>query len=146
MIGHPSTCYFINIVNKNLLPNCPIAAADILAAEEVYGPDLGSLKGKTVRHKVDHVEANVTKVPCSIFAHCKDVTICADLMWVNGVPFLVSISRGIHFGTAEMVTGKSAKIVLKAVLQVKQIYAKRGFNLQTIVMDGEFECLSCPLL
>jgi Reverse transcriptase (RNA-dependent DNA polymerase)/Zinc knuckle len=144
-IGRPSTRDFINIVNKNLLPNCPITAVDIMAAEEVYGPDLGSLKGKTVRHKVDHVEATVTKVPCSIFARYKDVTVCADLMKVNGIPFLVSISRGIHFGTAEMVTGKSAKIVLKAVLQIKQIYAKRGFNLQTIVMDGEFECLRAQL-
>jgi Reverse transcriptase (RNA-dependent DNA polymerase)/Zinc knuckle len=140
-IGRPSTREFINIVNKNLLPNCPITAVDIMAAENIYGPDLGSLKGKTVRRKVDHVEAIVTDVPCSIYERYKDVTVCADIMKVNGIPFLVSISRGIRFGTVEMVERKSAKVVLKAIQQIKQIYAKRGFNLHTLVMDGEFECL-----
>jgi Reverse transcriptase (RNA-dependent DNA polymerase)/Zinc knuckle len=145
MIGRPSTKDYLNIVNKNLLTNCPITAADIMAAEEIYGPDLGSLKGKTVRHKVDHVDAEVTNVPCSIMERCKDVTVCADVMYVNKIPFLVTTSRGIRFGTAEMVERTSNKVMLKAILQVKQLYSKRGFNLHTIVMDGEFECLRAPL-
>ena len=48
MIGRPSTKDFIKIVQRNLLPNCPISAKDILAAEDIFGPNLGSLKGKTV--------------------------------------------------------------------------------------------------
>jgi hypothetical protein len=41
---------FIYIVTKNQLVNCPVTkAADIVAAEQIYGPDVGSLKGKTVR-------------------------------------------------------------------------------------------------
>jgi Reverse transcriptase (RNA-dependent DNA polymerase) len=140
-IGRPSTKDFLNIVNKHLLTNCPITAADIIAAEEIYGPDLGSLKGKTVRRKVDHVEAEVTKVPSSLLARHKDVTVCADVMFVNSIPFLVTVLRGIHFGTAEMIERKTAKVVLKAVQQVKQLYAKKGFNLHTLVMDGEFESL-----
>ena len=31
------------------LPNCPITKADILRADDVWGPNLGSLKGKTVQ-------------------------------------------------------------------------------------------------
>ena len=48
-IGRPSTSSFIHIVNNNLLPNCPVTKRDILAAEDIFGPDVGSLKGKTVR-------------------------------------------------------------------------------------------------
>jgi Reverse transcriptase (RNA-dependent DNA polymerase)/Zinc knuckle len=141
MIGRPSTHDYINIVNKNLLLNCPVTAADIRAAEEIYGPDIGSLKGKTVRRKVDHVEADATTVPCSILTRYKNVTVCADVMKVNGIPFLVTISRGIRFGTAEMIERTSATVVLRAVQQVQQIYAKRGFKLDTLVLDGEFESL-----
>jgi hypothetical protein len=36
-------------VEHNLIPNCPIGRSDILAAEDILGPNVHSLKGKTVR-------------------------------------------------------------------------------------------------
>ena len=47
-IGRPGTCLFINIVQRNIIPNCPITPKDTVAAEPIFGPDIGSLKGKTV--------------------------------------------------------------------------------------------------
>jgi hypothetical protein len=47
-IGRPSTRNCMPIVDKNLLVNCPITRADVLAAEDIMGPNLGSLKGKTI--------------------------------------------------------------------------------------------------
>jgi hypothetical protein len=46
-VGRPSTKDFLWIVARNQLPNCPITRDDILAAEDIFGPDIGSLKGKT---------------------------------------------------------------------------------------------------
>jgi Zinc knuckle len=56
IIGRPSTREFMQIVDKNLLPNCPVTRADIVAAEKIFGPDLGILKGKTVRKSTEHVD------------------------------------------------------------------------------------------
>eukprot|EP00978_Attheya_sp_CCMP212_P000960 scaffold2009_cov64-Attheya_sp.AAC.1 len=53
IIGRPSTRTFMHIVEKNLLPNCPITKRDIVAAEAILGPNVGSLKDKTVRTKAD---------------------------------------------------------------------------------------------
>jgi hypothetical protein len=50
-VGRPSTKDFLRIVARNQLPNCPITQDDILVAEDIFGPDIGSLKGKTARHK-----------------------------------------------------------------------------------------------
>ena len=47
-IDRPSTKQFICIVTINQLPNCPITKVDILAAKHIFGPDVGSLKGKTI--------------------------------------------------------------------------------------------------
>jgi len=42
---------FIHLVDNNLLSNCPVTKMDILAAEHIFGPDLGSLKGKTTQER-----------------------------------------------------------------------------------------------
>ena len=49
IMGRPSMHSYIKLVEKNLLPNCPITCKDILAAEDISGPDISSLKGKTIR-------------------------------------------------------------------------------------------------
>ena len=48
MIGRPRTRIFMKIVDNNLLTNCPINRSNIAAAENIFGPDVGSLKRKTV--------------------------------------------------------------------------------------------------
>ena len=48
-IGRPTTKDFIHYVTANLIPNCPITVQDITNADFLWGPDLGSLKGKTTR-------------------------------------------------------------------------------------------------
>lgn len=48
-IGRPSTEDFPQTVDQNQLPNCPMTRQDVMAAEDAFGPDLRSLKGKTVR-------------------------------------------------------------------------------------------------
>ena len=49
IIGRPTTQAFIYFIENNLLPNCPVNRRDVLRAEHIFGPDIGSLKGKTVR-------------------------------------------------------------------------------------------------
>jgi len=41
-----------------MLPNCPITKANIICAEEILGPNLGSLKGKMTRTKPSKVVIN----------------------------------------------------------------------------------------
>jgi len=47
IIGRPSTQDLISYVDKNLIPNCPVTRQDILRAEDIFGPNIGSIKGKT---------------------------------------------------------------------------------------------------
>ena len=88
----PSTADFIRIVEKNQLPNCPIGRKDILAAEDIFGPDVGSLKGKTPRTTQDQVEVPLIDLPPDLAERYKDVTLSVDVMKVNGIPFLMSLS------------------------------------------------------
>jgi hypothetical protein len=141
IIGLPSTRDFVNIVNKNLLLNCTVTAADIKATKHIYSPDVGILKEKTVRRKADEVLVPFTDVPSSKIERYQDITVSADIMKVNGMSFFMSISQYIKFGTAEFIESHHAKVILKAVTHLRNVYAKGDFRIVTILMDGEFESL-----
>ena len=67
------------------------------------------------------------------------VTIAVDVMFVNGIPFLVSVSRRLKFLTCERIQKRTRPVLLKGVNNIAKIYKKRGFVVRTAFMDGEFE-------
>jgi hypothetical protein len=140
MIGRPSTKEFIKIVDKNLLPNCPITRRDVQAAEDIFGPDIGTLKGKTIRWAPNTVHPNMVDFPDELKQY-QSVTLCADIMFINKLPFLVTCSRNIKFDTAELLENRERKSILQALTKVIRIYKARGLDVQFMLMDGEFEPL-----
>jgi len=146
IIGRPSTRDYIRIVESNQLPNCPVTVKDILTAEQIYGPNLGSLKGKTVWRQESHVAGNQVELPMTILDEFRNVLLCIDIMFVNGIPFLMTISRAIKFGTAEMLNRRDIPHLMKAIRNVIALYAKRGFRVVTIHADNEFEAVRPELL
>jgi len=45
-MGHPFLKTFIQMIDGNLLKNYHVIRYNIIAAENIFGPDLGDLKGK----------------------------------------------------------------------------------------------------
>ena len=140
-IGRPSTRTFINIIDEKLLANCPVTRRDVEIAEEIFGPDVGSLKGKTVRRGGQRVTTHMVDIPATILTHYRNVTLACDIMFINKIPFFVTMSRHLRFCTAENITNQKQKTLLASVKQVKSAYMKRGFVLTHVLMDGQFEPL-----
>jgi len=103
VIGTPSTEDFIKYVKGNMIPNCNITRQDILRAEDKFGPNLGSIKGKTTRRPMQHVNITWTRVPQEILQKYGEVTLAIDIMAINKIPFMITTSRHIHFGTAKLI-------------------------------------------
>jgi hypothetical protein len=72
--------------------------------------------------------------------HYRDVTLCIDIMFVNRIPFFMSISRKIHFITAEVLDNQKQATLIKALRRIHGIHRKRGFRINLILGDSEFEC------
>ena len=100
IIGRPSTKRFLYLASNKLIKNSDVTTQDINNAEFIFGPDRGSLQGKTTRQGSDQVRSGaMVPIPATIMEHYRSVTLYIDVMKVNKMPFLVTISRAIKFGT-----------------------------------------------
>jgi len=142
IIGCPSTADYIKYVEQGLIPNCPITKEDIICAEDILGPNLGSLKGKTTRKTPDRVTLHALEnLPSELLSEHRNVTIMVDIMYINGIPFIMTTSRAIHFGTAEMIKNETKSTIIKSLQQIINTYHGRGFEIKHILGDWQFECI-----
>ena len=63
MMGNPSEKDYKTMVSNKLTPECPITSTDITNARAIFGPDLLSVRGKTVRTTPALVVADYVAVP-----------------------------------------------------------------------------------
>ena len=137
--GQPIKRIF-HAVDNNILQNLPILREDVIMAEDIYGPIIPHLKVKTVRRKLQHVEPiKITNVPNTILDKYKEVTICCELMHINGIGFLITISRHIMFATGSMIKNRKVEKIVGGITQVHKLYLQRGFKITHMHTDCEFE-------
>ena len=129
------------IADENLLRNCPINRGDIRAAEDIFGPNLGALKGKTPACRSTVVSGGRDGVPADILDRHRDLVVSIDIFFINKIPFLLTTLRNLHFGTVEAIPNRQVTTVLKAIKQMLSTYHTRGFRVRTILADPEFQPL-----
>ena len=140
-IDRPSVKDFIRYVTSNEITNCPVTAQDIRNAEFLWGPDLGCLKGKTVRTTPTAVRVTGTDIPLSIMQQYKNVTLSVDVMKVAGIPFLMTISKHIKFGSAGKLDSMKNSHIIKHFKAIIGAYVTRGFKVTIILADNQFESM-----
>ena len=81
------------------------------------------------------------QIPWVILEHHQLVTLAVDVMFVNGVPFLVNVDRCLHLVTAEFTPSRTAKQLAAGITRMIDLYARGGFLVGTVLMDNQFEML-----
>ena len=123
IIGQPSTQDYIQYMENNLIPNCPVTRRDIVTAEHIFEPDARSLKGKTMRKWPIGVGLyNHTPIPSGIIKQYHDVISAVDILYTNKLPFIATISRYIRFGTVEFLRNQQATMLTEHIKQVNRLY------------------------
>ena len=78
--------------------------------------NLGSLKGKTTRTKLSRVIIGTyNELPTDILEKYSDVTLAVDIMYINEIPLVMTTSRAIHFGTAELIKNEKISTIMIAL-------------------------------
>ena len=142
-IGRSDQAKFDLILSKNLIRNCPITPSDAKRDLAIYGPDITVLKGNTSR---------TTAAPCAptfeaapilppVHKHHFQVSPCMDFIFVQGLPFYHTISRGIGFRTICRVPDRGKAVILQAMRTVLKLYYSRGFHVCDIHADNKIESI-----
>jgi hypothetical protein len=109
------------MVREKLLANCPVTVHDVINAHHIYGRDLANVRGEMTRRKPEHVQVEYVQIPQDFVKMHKYVTLAADVMFVNGLPFLVTSSRGISLVTIEYLPSRTAKRLVHTLRRVFRI-------------------------
>ena len=99
LLGFPSEREFENMVCSNMIVNCPINFDDVKNAKLIFGPDITSLKVKSVRRKPASVVMDYVDIPREILESRKELEVLTDIMFIKKLPFLLSIRRRLNFTT-----------------------------------------------
>ena len=137
-IGFPSIEDFKNIIRMNGIKNCPVTVDDIKMCVDIHGPNIHALKGKSVRSKPPVVTTDYVEIPGALKDRNRMVDLCADIMFVQGIPFLATVSKRIRFLTIAPLPARTRTALCEAFDKTFRVCNKNDFEIATLHVDPEF--------
>ena len=133
-MGYPSAADAKAALGSMANPPCAPKAVDHAIA--IWGPSIGDLKGKTVRYKSAIIDPSieVKKGPP------EDLTMHADVMFVESIPFLVSVTTPLGYTIGTPLTGskpKSGPSLLSALQQQRAEYRSYNYDVKQLYFDSD---------
>jgi hypothetical protein len=133
--GYPSVADAIKIIESGAIMDCPITPADILRARDIWGPDLASLKGKTVHKKLKRVREDFLPKPKESTAV---QNMYADICFLDDKPYMLSITQPLNMIMLKDLNGKrDAATISDAIVGMVLQYRSRGFRIDKLFSDSE---------
>jgi hypothetical protein len=134
IMGRPSQKVFEEMMSSGKFINNTVTIQDYRNALEMFGQDLGVLKGKTVRTKPEHIAIDVAPKP-----QPKNIVLSVDLMYFTSLSFLITVSRNIKFITATLLNDRKKTTLFNALKQVFRVYQGRGHSVEDIEFQNAEE-------
>jgi hypothetical protein len=116
-----------------------------MTQSNIFGKDIGVLKGKTPRQQPHPVVSDHIEIPHELIRAQKNATLCIDSMKVNGMNVLTTISQHVQYRTAQFVPKQTPECYQDALQQIFKFYDQAGLTITTVHCDNEFRLLMDPL-
>ena len=89
--------------------NCPLNRDDVREAE--FGEKPGMPERKKPKKKMPHIIGEILPLPTTTLERYKSVTLAGDIMFINGIRFINTVSRHVKFMTAENIANAEASML-----------------------------------
>ena len=108
----PSTQTFDWMIRGNQIKNCKATPDHAEIAHDIWGKSEDYIKGSRVRSKSKHVDGFKLKVPTKYLKLVKKVYPTCDVLFVNKIPFFITLSRKIDFTATTHLKERNIKTIL----------------------------------
>ena len=116
---------------------------DASITNDMLGDGVCTVQGKQVKHQPDIVDIDkqTITVPPHISKHCSNVELSLDVMHVNNMPFLISLSEHLHHGAIGVIDNLCCETLNDRLKLFIRSYAIRGFRITMILVDMQCKAL-----
>jgi hypothetical protein len=128
---------FKSLLWMNVIQNCPVTVEDVNISENIFGPDMSSLKGKSTRRKPKPVRSDLIEIPKEIITKHHDIDLCMEAMYVNECGMLTAIDQTIKFRSLVPMNTKQHVEYYRALDQILRHYNQARFEIRTLHCNGE---------
>jgi hypothetical protein len=102
------------VIWSNQIKDYPVMIQDIDVAAKIWGKNIAALKGKTTQSKTHPVARDYVKVPKELLKLHKEVFLTTDILFVNKIPFFLTLSRKICFTAVNHLADRTVLQIFKA--------------------------------
>ena len=142
----PSNNDFLNALQDGKIQECGILRRSVKIADQIFGPNKHYLYGKSVQltNKMPSKE-KIIEVPEEVLEFYKHVTVGIDILHVNGIPFILAISKHLNFIQCSGLSSQTDQHFLSQITKFDRVYQVRGFKIKQIYADRRFVSLKSEL-
>ena len=141
-VGNPLDTEFKNMVHEKILANFPLKLEHTTNANNIFGTNVAGLRGKSVRTKPTWVEREYIPIPRAFYVLHKFLTLTADMMFVNGLLFLINLSRTIKNFTTKYIPNQTSAQLIRSLNKTVKLYSRNRFFVNIVMMDMKIEKVS----
>ena len=126
------------IYQSNPIRNNPVIPEDADIPYYIWGKNVKSMVGKGTKKLTKHVDDHKFKIPRELEKLKKSVLIIIDILFVNEIPFFLSLSRQIYFTGLSHLPDRSKKQIFQDFKELFIFYIRHGFRITTVHSNGKF--------
>ena len=110
------------ICQSNSIWNNPVILEDADVAYNIWGKNVKAFLGKGNKQQTKHVDDQKLKIPRELKKIKKSVLTVMDILFVNGIPFFLSLRRNIYFIGVIHLPFRSKKQIFQAFKELFRFY------------------------
>ena len=142
----PGIRKFMFDLDNGAILNCPFTSQDFKIALDIYKNDIGAVRGRALCKKQDPLPRAIKPyISDSLLEHYRNVRLFTDVLYVNQVRFLVTISEYIILQTSAYLENQLGITMLRELKNVIEMYLNNNFSVEGIKADLEFQSIKDDL-
>ena len=138
-LGYPLVVDLKTIIKMNVIQDNPITKSNLKLMEHLFGPNIPTIKGITTRQCPHQLVSDMVSIPHELHDTQHDVCLYIDIRYINGMPFLTTISKNIKYCTAMWLADHTAPTIASLFESIQKLYQWASFRVMEVCTDPKFK-------